>query len=186
MSGSARPGVRARGAVMKVSAEQVRSSPGRRLRVRLAESVDSGAEDVPFTSPVEGEVELRAEGHRLRLVGRVRAEAELSCGRCLGRFRADLEAAVDEWFDPHLEASEEVVVEDGVLVMPLAEPEVDVTEVARQHLLLAVPLAPLCRPDCAGLCPVCGADRNTDPCGCVTRSADPRWQVLQNVLGGLP
>jgi uncharacterized protein len=68
----------------------------------------------------------------------------------------------------------------------LAEPELDVTEVARQHLLLAVPFAPVCRPDCAGLCPVCGADRNTNPCHCTARLPDPRWQVLQNVLGGMP
>lgn len=171
---------------MNVSLEQVRASPGRRLRVQVSEPVDSGAADVLFTSAVAGEVELRAEGHRLRLVGRLGVAAELVCSRCLAHFRTELEAAVDEWLDPHLSPAEEVLVEEGVLVMPLAESEVDLTEVARQHLLLAVPLAPRCRPDCAGLCPVCGADRNTHPCQCGTQSADPRWQVLQNVLGGLP
>ncbi len=182
--GSARPDHRARGAVMKVSLEQVRSSPGRRLRVRLDAPVPSGAEDVPFVGPVRGEVELQAEASRLRLRGAVSTEVELVCGRCLATFRTDLAAQVDEWFDPDLVPSEEVLVEDGVLVMPLEEPAVDVTEVARQHLLLAVPLAPLCRPDCAGLCPVCGADRNTARCGCPQRATDPRWEVLQNVLGG--
>jgi uncharacterized protein len=186
INGSARPGVRARGAVMKVSTEQVRTSPGRRVRLRFSEVVDSGAEDVPFLAPVAGEVEVRAEGRRLHVQGSVQTEAELVCGRCLRRFRTDLRAVVEEWFDPDLVLSEEVVVEDGVLVMPLAEPDLDVTELARQHLLLAVPFAPLCRPDCAGLCPVCGADRNTDPCDCPARLPDPRWQVLQNVLGGMP
>jgi uncharacterized protein len=171
---------------MRVSAEQVRSSPGRRLRLQLDEPVCSGAEDVPFVAPVRGEVELQAVGRRLRLVGRFSTAAELVCGRCLRRFQAPLSAEADEWYDPDLPPAEEVPVEDGALVLPLTEPEVDVTEVARQHLLLAAPLVALCRPDCAGLCPACGADRNTDPCACAPRSPDPRWQVLQNVLGGLP
>ncbi|MCS7234526.1 MAG: DUF177 domain-containing protein [Armatimonadota bacterium] len=171
---------------MKVSAEQVRSSPGRRLRLQVDEPVPSGAEDVPFVAPVRGEVEMCALGGRLRLRGRFSTEAELACGRCLRGFRAELAAEVDEWYDPELGPTEEVPVEDGVLVMPLTDPEVDVTEVARQHLLLALPSVPLCRPDCAGLCPHCGADRNTDPCTCAARPVDPRWQILQNVLGGLP
>ncbi len=171
---------------MKVSAEQVRSSPGRRLRLQVNEPVPSGAEDVPFVAPVRGEVEVYAVGARLRLRGRFSTEAELACGRCLRGFRAPLAAEVDEWYDPELGPTEEVPVEDGALVMPLTDPEVDVTEVARQHLLLALPSVPLCRPDCAGLCPHCGADRNTDPCSCVARQTDPRWQILQNVLGGLP
>ncbi|MDR7589738.1 MAG: DUF177 domain-containing protein [Armatimonadota bacterium] len=171
---------------MKVSAEQVRSSPGRRLRLQLDEPVPSGAEDLPFVGPVRGDVELCAVAGRLRLSARFSTEAELVCGRCLRSFRTELSAVVDEWYDPDLGPTEEVPVEDGVLVMPLTDPEVDVTEVARQHLLLAAPLVPLCRPDCAGLCPVCGADRNTSPCGCAPRQADPRWQELQNVLGGLP
>lgn len=177
---------RARGAVVKVFAEQVRSSPGRRLRLRMEEFVPSGAEDVPFVAPVRGEVEVSAVGRRLRLVGRFWTEAELVCGRCLRGFRSTLSAEVDEWYDPDLGPAEEVPVEDGALVLPLTEPEVDATEVARQHLLLASPLVPLCRPDCAGLCPTCGADRNATPCSCAPRRADPRWQVLQNVLGGLP
>ncbi|MER3456061.1 MAG: hypothetical protein C4304_04090 [candidate division GAL15 bacterium] len=169
---------------MKVSAQEVRSSPGGRLRLQLDVPVSSGAEEVLFVVPVRGEVELRAVGNRLRLVGQFRTEAELACGRCLRNFRRELCATVDEWYDPDLPLAEEVPVEDGVLVLPLSEPEVDVTEVARQHLLLACPLVALCRPDCAGLCTECGADRNTTPCDCAARRPDPRWQVLQNVLGG--
>ncbi len=47
-----------------------------------------------------------------------------------------------------------------------------------EQLQLNVPMKPLCRPDCQGLCPTCGADRNEDACSCEERSADPRWAAL--------
>jgi uncharacterized protein len=169
---------------MKVLLEDVRSAPGRAVRLSVAWAVDSGVEDVPFVAPARGEVTVRAEGARLRLSGRVGTRARLVCGRCLAAFEAPLVAELDEWLDPELEPGEEVLVEDGVLVMPLEGPEVDVAEIVRQHLVLAIPYAPLCRADCAGLCPVCGADRNHNPCRCPQRAPDPRWEVLRTALGG--
>lgn len=171
---------------MKVSLDDVRSAPGRALQLAVDWAVDSGAEDLPFVAPARGELTLRADGWRLRISGRVGTRARMVCARCLAVFEAALHAELDEWLDPELRAGEEVVVEDGVLVMPLEGPEVDVGEIVRQHLVLAVPYAPTCRADCAGLCPVCGADRNQHACGCSPRAADPRWDVLKTALGGQP
>lgn len=53
----------------------------------------------------------------------------------------------------------------------------DLTEGLRQYILTAEPLKPLCKPDCAGLCPVCGADRNENACGCAAQT-DHRWAAL--------
>lgn len=52
-------------------------------------------------------------------------------------------------------------------------------ELVREQLVLAMPLAPRCKDDCAGLCPECGADRNETACGCVTKRMDPRWEKLR-------
>ena len=54
-------------------------------------------------------------------------------------------------------------------------------EIVRQQLLLVVPIAPRCKDDCKGLCPVCGCDRNTEICACVTKQTDPRWDALKNI-----
>ena len=51
----------------------------------------------------------------------------------------------------------------------------------REEVLLAIPDAPLCRDDCPGLCPVCGADLQTAPCGCETAVGDDRWAVLDQL-----
>jgi uncharacterized protein len=76
-----------------------------------------------------------------------------------------------------LDDLDEAVVIDSHHIMDLAE-------TIRQHLLLALPIHPLCRPDCAGICPICGAARNREPCSCQAEPVDPRWAALASLLGG--
>jgi uncharacterized protein len=61
--------------------------------------------------------------------------------------------------------------------------QLDLTPIARELALLDAPSTPLCRPDCAGLCPTCGVDRNSTPCSCDTAAADPRWDALEQLKG---
>jgi uncharacterized metal-binding protein YceD (DUF177 family) len=57
----------------------------------------------------------------------------------------------------------------------------DLTEVVRQELLLASEESRYCRPNCRGLCPICGQDRNINPCKCEEEAVDPRWAGLQAI-----
>jgi uncharacterized protein len=67
---------------------------------------------------------------------------------------------------------------------PIVEDKLDLGPLVREAILLELPLAPLCRPDCRGLCPTCGVDRNEEDCHCVA-PVDPRWAIL-SVLGSAP
>jgi uncharacterized protein len=58
----------------------------------------------------------------------------------------------------------------------------DLTEAIRQYALLAVPMKPLCRKECAGLCPNCGKNLNQGPCDCPAQNIDPRWSKLTKLL----
>jgi len=58
------------------------------------------------------------------------------------------------------------------------EPVVSVEPIAEERIQMAVPMKPLCREDCRGLCPECGQDRNVTACGCVVETGDPRWEAL--------
>jgi uncharacterized protein len=60
---------------------------------------------------------------------------------------------------------------------PIVDDRVDLGPLVRDAIVLELPMAPLCRDDCAGLCPVCGANRNEGDCGCVA-PRDPRWANL--------
>jgi uncharacterized protein len=59
--------------------------------------------------------------------------------------------------------------------------QLDLRAIARELVLLDTPATPLCRPDCAGLCPTCGANLNDGPCGCTPPPADPRWAGLDQL-----
>jgi uncharacterized protein len=59
--------------------------------------------------------------------------------------------------------------------------QIDLGPVVREYVLLDLPDAPLCRDDCAGICPNCGIDRNTGTCDCDTQPIDPRWSALEGL-----
>ena len=69
---------------------------------------------------------------------------------------------------------------------PIVGDQLDLAPMVREHALLILPDGPLCRSDCAGLCPQCGVDRNEQTCTCVTERHDDRWaalDALRPVLG---
>jgi uncharacterized protein len=118
----------------------------------LATPVASVPPDRPVT--VDAEIESVVEG--LLVSGRVAATAVVRCVRCLRELDADLEAEVRELFGLGPGAGED----EGYAVLP--DDRLPLDTMARDALVLGFPAFPLCRPDCAGLCPACGADRNSD------------------------
>ena len=99
------------------------------------------------------------------------------CRRCLTPIGGRVTAEFRELYELHARDGE---------TYPLKGDRIDLEPLARDSLLLELPLAPLCRDDCAGLCPTCGADRNTGPCGCEEEAVDPRWAALDALKGDEP
>lgn len=123
--------------------------------------------DLQLAGPVEVTGSLQAAGSgTYRWVGRIRGAVKGECARCL--------AEVVTRFDTPAEAlyttSPETADDPGVYLLPEPVGVIDLTDALREEVALAAPAFPLCRPDCAGLCPHCGADLNPGPCGCA-RSA---------------
>lgn len=101
---------------------------------------------------------------RGHLSGSVRQE----CGRCLTGLEQRVESDIDAYFTNDPDAADE----PQRYPLPATGYALDLAPVVREELILAVPLFPLCREDCAGLCPECGADLNRGPCEC-TGAAEP-------------
>ena len=98
------------------------------------------------------------------------------CGRCLTEFPYDLTTQFTELFVfPHIDRSEDdyVLPEDGF---------VDLAPIAREQLLLEIPINLVCKADCQGLCPVCGVNKNEEDCGHVPDTIDPRLSGLRSLL----
>ena len=128
---------------------------------------------VPPDRPVTVDVEIESVVEGLLVTGKVSATAVVSCVRCLRQVDQDLQVDVRELFalDPREDQDE------GYTVLP--DDRLPLDTMARDALVLGFPAFPLHSPDCAGLCPVCGADRNTTDCGHGDpEPIDPRWAGL--------
>lgn len=123
------------------------------------EPVEMFAEQIAF-APVRLEGSYLGAGEVVTLTGVLTSEAILHCARCLAEVRVPLRAEVDERFsraaDPN--APDQYLFEGS---------EIDLTDCVRENLLLQIPMRVLCSPECKGLCPVCGSNRNLVSCTCL-------------------
>ena len=71
--------------------------------------------------------------------------------------------------------------EEELAVSVFDEGSIDVDEIVKEQILLAVPARTLCREDCKGICPECGTDLNTGQCDCAAEEVDPRWAALKSL-----
>ncbi len=140
------------------------------------------------TEPVRLSFDVLKDGKNYRLVGRAATRLSLDCGRCLDPYDFPIDAAFDLFYVPHAEteaaAGEEAEVEEDDLGTAYYRDErIDLGQLLREQLYLAVPMKPLCRESCRGLCPQCGTNLNTGTCACTQTWTDPRLEVLRPLAG---
>ena len=140
--------------------------------------------DFRLVSPVSIDARIHKDRERFRLIGTVSARLELSCGRCLEPFELPVEAAVDVRYLPQSEntGDERDVEEDDLSVAFYRDEAIDLGQLIEEQFYLAVPMKPLCRDACKGLCPNCGANLNEGTCGCQVRWEDPRLAGLKALM----
>jgi len=103
-------------------------------------------------------------------------QIDLECVRCLADFHQTLAFNFTELY-----AFSQRYVTDSGLLMPETG-IIDLTPVVREYVLLDIPISPLCRPDCKGLCPICGNNLNESTCFHEEESGDPRLASLKSLL----
>jgi uncharacterized protein len=163
---------------LAVNVRELLKQPGAHKHVVQRGPVPDLATPVAWVEPeaevtVDAEVESVVEG--LLVTGQVHVMAKLECARCLRVVDQEQLVDVRELFalDPR-DADD-----DGYAV--LRDDRIPLDAMARDAIVLAFPAAPLCRPDCAGLCQQCGADRNLTDCGHQQGEIDPRWAALADL-----
>ena len=136
-------------------------------------------------SLVQGEVSLIRTDRGILVKATLNTEVAVTCSRCLSPFSSPLNLKIEEEYFPAID-----VGSGNSLSLP-DEPScftidgrhiLDLTEAVQQYALLGIPMKPLCRQDCAGLCPTCGHDLNQGPCGCLPQEMDTRWSKLGELL----
>jgi uncharacterized protein len=132
--------------------------------------LDAGIVTVPGEVRLEAVLEAIDGGVLAR--GTMKGEYRSECRRCLREVRAPFRFTGDEVYRPKGD-----VWEEGYEIV---ESKVDLELMVRDTVALNLPPNPLCREDCAGLCPRCGADLNEGACGC-PEETDPRWSALRDL-----
>lgn len=146
--------------------------------------------------PFEVRVAAHEMGEDLYLEGDITGEIELECSRCLARYRHSLRESFRLVLEPAGSRTpadpeaRDTLARDGLCLMDEFETgwyrgrEIHLDFVAQEVVSLALPVKPLCREDCAGLCSSCGADQNQGPCGCVEINHKSPFAVLAALRGG--
>jgi uncharacterized protein len=120
----------------------------------------------------------------IRIRGRYTVEMTAECDRCLGRARFPLDAVFDLFYSPvsRIAREEEVSIDESETEIGFYEGGgLELADILRERVLLALPMQRVCSDTCQGICPVCGRNRNESPCDCKTAPTDDRWGALRNL-----
>ena len=163
-----------------INAAELLRRPGSERRLTLEPTIaELGIVDPKFDPSTTVMVSLRLESLTDGIVvdGQLSAPWADSCRRCLGPASGDVVCEVHELY-------QHVVVDPDAF--EIVGDQIDLARMIHENILLDAPIAPLCRPDCAGLCPTCGIDLNIGSCDCVVATIDPRWDALSQLKVNLP
>jgi uncharacterized protein len=171
---------------MQFNVAQLLGGPiGATRKYDLNEDIGNLDPELVATQPLAGPVHLTRTVAGVLVQGQLHTQVQLPCARCNQDTAVDVDIALEEEF---------LSVMDVRTGLPLPIPDdsdaffiseqhiLDLSEAVRQYIFLALPMKPLCHPDCAGLCVHCGRDLNTGPCACPTELPDERWSALTELL----
>jgi uncharacterized protein len=158
-------------------------SPRERFeRVYPLGSLAAGSDDFKVVAPVELAFDIFKAKDQFRLVGSVKTTVELLCSRCLEPFVTPIDATFDLRYQPQAAVDappQREVAEDDLTTAFYENDEIDLGQLIHEQFYLALPMKPLCQPDCKGLCPHCGTNLNRTTCDCQPSWEDPRLAVLK-------
>jgi uncharacterized protein len=164
----------------------LKSEPGAQRVYDVEVDITGIDDELNLVSPLTGKLRLIRTDSGILATGTLQAEVRVACTRCLAPMTVSLHIELEEEFRPSIDIFTGATIEpaegeDGVTIIDERH-ILDLTEVLRQDLLLALPTSALCRPDCQGLCPTCGANLNEESCSCQREAEDSRLAVLRELL----
>ena len=143
-------------------------------------------DDYRVVEPAHLQAVAHKDQDRFRVVGRVTTTLELACGRCLEPYRIPVDASFDLRYLPQTAATadggESEVADDDLSTSFYQDDAIDLAQLLQEQFYLALPMKPLCGPDCKGLCSACGTNLNVETCGCDTTWVDPRMDALKALI----
>jgi len=169
---------------MRIELENLQGGKGDFAHVYQPDDLNPVDERVSLTQPATVSGKVRLAGNEVFVNGHVETRAKIECDRCLRPVETPVNAdfSLEYISGSEYESSEVAELTEAEMSVSVFDGEaLDVDEIVKEQVLLAVPTRMLCREDCKGICPECGTDRNTGDCSCATSDIDPRWAALKNL-----
>src|SRR5882762_6965149 len=166
---------------MRIELDRLEELGGKFSEAYDVDSLPLDEEDVRLTEPAEVRGRIRRSGQEVELRGELNAKIESVCSRCLKPVELPIHAEFAERFVPAVSrrAEEQHELQEEDLNLAVFDGEaIELDDLVREEILLAMPAQILCREDCQGLCPTCGIDKNTGSCQCAAPDGDSRWEQL--------
>ncbi|MBI4654106.1 MAG: DUF177 domain-containing protein [Nitrospirae bacterium] len=133
---------------------------------------------------VEVNLKISKLGDKVLVTGETKASISLLCSRCLKNFSYPLHIKFDTEYIPFkelLQESEYELKREELDISFYRDDQIDIEQLVKEQLFLAIPMKPLCKSDCQGICPKCGKDLNERACECKIEEIDPRLAILKKL-----
>lgn len=169
---------------MLLDLTQIRQPETELVRRYTPQQFEGRGHQFRVVEPVELKLRIHKDHERFRLVGTVSTVLELACSRCLEPFLLPVTSTFDLRYLPQSEniGEERKVEADDLSDAFYRDDVIDLGQLMEEQFYLALPMKPLCRADCKGLCPNCGANLNDTRCDCQVRWEDPRFAGLKALI----
>ncbi|MFZ5943787.1 MAG: YceD family protein [Bacillota bacterium] len=169
-----------------INLSRVRNAVGTTSNYELTETTLDLGSQLQITKPIRISLMITNNGRILELKGFVNTEIESACGRCLEKVTIPINAVIEEellYFADarYLENLTQDEIEERFLIFD--NDLLDLRNVIRESILIALPYKVLCSDDCLGLCIKCGQNLNKQKCNCKIEEIDPRLAVLAKLKG---
>ena len=170
---------------MQIELATLESTRGKFHHVYNPGELSLNDERVKLAGPTEVSGRITRSPENVRVNGEIKGAVQVECDRCLQevelpiKLEFNLEYVTEGEYD-RLHAAE--LLEEDLSLSVFDGEAIDIDEIVREQVLLAVPSQVLCDENCKGLCEKCGSNRNLVNCDCETREIDPRWAELKKLM----
>lgn len=169
---------------MRIDVRELESGPLRMSGEIPQQELNLDPNDLKVWGKIPVALTAEKAGREVRIRGQIQAEVVLLCSRCLEPIRISLTPQFDQFYQragsAHL-VGEIALQEKDTEIAFFQGDFIEVSDIVREQIVLAVPMKPMCREDCQGLCPFCGRNRNQEACDCRALERDPRLAPLLKI-----
>jgi uncharacterized protein len=176
-----------RGSAMRIELVDLKDGKGEFAHVYQTEELDLGDERAKLCGPASVSGTIRQAGPEVFVTGNLQTCVQVDCDRCLKPIQLPVysEFSLEYITGGDYESTRTAELTEELMSVSVFDGEaIDIDEIAKEQILLTVPSRSVCKEDCKGFCPTCGADKNAGECGCSETEIDPRWAGLKDLMSG--